>query len=151
MLEMQGVKLGEMHIEGPPVPKARARTVVKNGKVMTFTPKKTRDYEHLIGLSWRGPRRFEGAVKVTAQFIEGKGHQGDLDNYVKCLLDGLNGIAWVDDSQIISIQAGIIRRDDFPGLHVIVEGWEIPAAMQGTAAGAQVSAPLPVVEDAEKA
>lgn len=113
-----------MHIEGPPVPKQRARTVVKNGKAMSYTPKKTRDYEQLIGWSWRGPRRFEGAVKITAKVIEGKGHPGDLDNYVKTLLDGLNGVAWVDDRQVVGIDASIIRGDERPGLDVIVEGWE---------------------------
>lgn len=120
------MKLGELHIKGQPVPKGRPRFVVSNGKVRTYTPPKTVYYEQQIGLEWRGPRRFEGAVKVTVKVIEGKGQPGDLDNYVKTLLDGLNGVAWVDDKQVVGIDASIIRGDDRPALDVIVEGW--PAA-----------------------
>ena len=29
----------------------------------------------------------------------------DVDNVIKCVADGLNGIAWRDDSQIVSVLA----------------------------------------------
>lgn len=29
--------------------------------------------------------------------------RGDLDNYVKTVLDALNGVAWKDDSQVVRI------------------------------------------------
>jgi Holliday junction resolvase RusA-like endonuclease len=29
--------------------------------------------------------------------------KGDVDNYVKSVLDALNGVAWEDDKQIISL------------------------------------------------
>jgi Holliday junction resolvase RusA-like endonuclease len=31
--------------------------------------------------------------------------RGDLDNYVKLLMDGLNGVAWLDDKQVHIINA----------------------------------------------
>lgn len=31
--------------------------------------------------------------------------RGDLDNYVKTVLDALNGVAWPDDSQVVKITA----------------------------------------------
>jgi crossover junction endodeoxyribonuclease RusA len=29
--------------------------------------------------------------------------RGDIDNYVKSILDALNGVAWEDDKQIIEL------------------------------------------------
>ena len=121
--------LGTLHIDGKPQPKQRARTVDVAGsdKKRTYTPPATVAYENLIAMSWRGPRLFAGSVKVTVAVIEGRGHPADLDNYVKVVLDGLNGIAWVDDRQVIGIDAKIHRGDPRPGLDVIVEGWEAEA------------------------
>jgi len=31
--------------------------------------------------------------------------RGDIDNYVKTILDALNGIAWVDDNQVVKVTA----------------------------------------------
>jgi Holliday junction resolvase RusA-like endonuclease len=31
--------------------------------------------------------------------------RGDVDNYVKSLLDGLNGVAYDDDKQIVNLKA----------------------------------------------
>lgn len=43
---------------------------------------------------------WEGALSVTLRF---HGIRGDCDNYSKALLDSLNGVAWIDDSQIIEL------------------------------------------------
>ena len=121
------VILGRMHIDGNPVPKNRARTVALSGdRVRTYTPKETVAYERLIGLSWRGPRGFADPVKVTVAVVEGRtGHPADLDNYGKSVLDGLNGIAFLDDKQVVGLAASIIRNDTRPGIDVIVEGWPV--------------------------
>jgi Holliday junction resolvase RusA-like endonuclease len=29
--------------------------------------------------------------------------RGDIDNYVKTILDALNGVAWRDDSQVVKV------------------------------------------------
>jgi Holliday junction resolvase RusA-like endonuclease len=31
--------------------------------------------------------------------------RGDVDNYVKSLLDGLNGVAYDDDKQVVNLHA----------------------------------------------
>lgn len=49
---------------------------------------------------------------------------GDADNALKALLDALNGLLWVDDSQIVEIH--LWRRDDKarPRVELLVE--EVP-------------------------
>lgn len=114
-----------MHIEGAPQPKQRPRFQrLPGNKVRTYTPPATQTYEELIRLHWRGPRGFAGAVKVTIAVQEDtKQRPADLDNYVKIVLDALNKVAFVDDQQVIAIDAKIHRKQERGGLDVIVEGW----------------------------
>jgi Holliday junction resolvase RusA-like endonuclease len=104
-----------------PVAKARARTVVNNGKVHSFTPSATVVAEEAI--RWEIVQHYESPpfapkvpLSLTCVFyrIRPKGvskkviyptGKPDTDNYVKLLLDAGNGYLWVDDSQIIHIDA----------------------------------------------
>ena len=47
--------------------------------------------------------------------------RGDLDNYLKVLLDSLNGIAWDDDSQVFRINATLDDDKDEPRIEVEVK------------------------------
>jgi Holliday junction resolvase RusA-like endonuclease len=83
-----------------------------------FTPEKTLQAEALVRGSWDGPV-FEGPVAVTIMFSTTEIHitveemldvsssklRGDVDNYVKTVMDGLNGAAWADDKQVHHIEA----------------------------------------------
>lgn len=51
----------------------------------------------------------EGDVKIVLDFYRPR-KAGDLDNRIKIVLDGLQGVAFRDDSQVIEITAR--RHDD---------------------------------------
>lgn len=116
-------------VDGPPVPKGRPRFTYYNGHAKTYTPKRTAAYEREIGEAWvtcRAPEprppQFAGTVRVTIRVFEGSGHAADLDNYVKVVLDALNGLAWADDRQVGAIHAWIERGDAEPALSVVITG-----------------------------
>ncbi len=97
-----------MTIPGRPVPKQRPR-VGRNGNI--YTPKKCRDYEKEVARLAREvfKKPYEGPVSLQVRvYLATPG--GDLDNYVKSISDGLNGVAWRDDSQVTSIKAKLYVR-----------------------------------------
>ena len=112
------VRSHSVFIEGKPHPKERPRVTSRNGRAFAYTPAKTVEAEKKVAEAWDGPV-FHGEVAVhivvdkegTAIIVEridvgGKASlRGDLDNYVKTVLDALNGVAWVDDSQVVKIVA----------------------------------------------
>lgn len=75
-----------------------------------YTPKGTLDYERLVAemAVGQGVRRIEGPVGVEVRFYmyaPSKKTAGDTDNLLKTLFDGLNGVAFDDDSQIEYVKA----------------------------------------------
>ena len=107
-------------VEGKPIGKGRPR-ITRNG---TYTPKKTREYERLIAWTFKSkyPRHkpFEGPVFMTViaympipkSYPKYKKKElaketvlytksPDWDNIGKVVCDALNGLAWVDDKQVM--------------------------------------------------
>ena len=112
------------HVPGPPCGKQRAR-VLKTGR--SYTPAKTKAYEAHV----RGSAKAEGAtpekplegpleVRIAARLPVPKSwskakrekalsgtlmpvSKPDADNIAKAVTDALNGLLWVDDSQIVSL------------------------------------------------
>jgi len=86
---------------------------------VTYTPYQTREHEQALRLLMRSHYRgrpFEGLVRLVLQVYVPKprrkakdgSHQfvkGDVDNYVKTVMDSGNGILWKDDVQVSDIKA----------------------------------------------
>ena len=100
----------ELIIPIRPKPKGRPRFY----KGHAVTPQETRDYETAIGMeaSLLVDEPLKGAIFIDITFSfkvrSGSGwhtKKPDLDNLVKSVLDGLNGILWEDDKQVAEIRA----------------------------------------------
>lgn len=86
-------------VPGRPVVKKRPR-LGRNNNI--YTPRKTKEYEELVGWKAREVIKepLKGNVAVYITIYGGSRIQGDLDNYAKSILDGMNGVAYIDDKQI---------------------------------------------------
>lgn len=106
---------------GEPVAKERARVV--NGRA--FTPKRTRAYEAQVAWEYKKQKgkfydREPVTVKIKLYFAPPKStskrelakistgqamYMGkkDIDNIAKSILDGLNGVAYIDDRQVVEL------------------------------------------------
>lgn len=90
-------------IPGKPIPKARHKVRLYQGGIVSYTPAKTREFEKAVrayALKYRIKRQ-EGELAVVATFYTNG--PGDVDNLLKSLLDGLNGVAWEDDRQVRAV------------------------------------------------
>jgi len=117
----------QMHfvVEGTPVGKGRPKFARRGNFVSTYTPTKTRNYEDLIKVaatqamteppiatpisvfvyiavpvpvSYSKQRKFDCLARR-----EKPTKKPDIDNVAKCFLDAMNGIVYVDDSQVVSL------------------------------------------------
>ena len=113
-------------VPGEPVAKGRPRATTRGGFTRMFTPAKTAAYEQLVAVyakvamknapllehpvrlhlgiyckvpgSWSKKRKSDALAG-----IERPAKSPDLSNIVKAVEDGMNGIVYVDDSQIVEL------------------------------------------------
>ena len=109
------------HVLGEPVAKGRARSAIRAGRIMHYTPEKTMSYEAVVALKARaamGPSSpIAGPVMLSVvatwpipaswskkrqQEAIGrpKTSRPDGDNVLKIVADAMNGIVWNDDAQV---------------------------------------------------
>lgn len=88
-------------VPGEPKSKQRPR-VTQRG---TFTPKDTLEAERRVRDEWRklGEQPFQYQVVMEIEFYNGNRRRRDLDNMAKLVLDALNGEAFDDDYQVVSL------------------------------------------------
>ena len=117
----------EITIPGVPQAKQRPKFARQGSFVRSYTPELTLNYENLVKVSWcekTGNMKFTGALDAEVRLVfpipksvSKKKHaemaagsfphtkKPDIDNCLKSIFDGLNGIAYEDDSQIVSVTA----------------------------------------------
>jgi Holliday junction resolvase RusA-like endonuclease len=126
-------------VKGEPKGKARPR-FNKSGQV--YTTDGTSNYETLVGFSYRNSARgykFTSPVRVTVRafhkppkskskrvvedMLNGRilpTKKPDADNVAKIVLDGLNKVAWEDDTQVVEMMV-IKRYGEEPMVAVTIE------------------------------
>jgi Holliday junction resolvase RusA-like endonuclease len=90
-------------VGGEPMVKSRPR-MTKTGHA--YTPKATKDAEARVADAYDG-EMFTGNIGVELHFFQGSRARKDIDNMVKLVLDGLNGVAWPDD---LAVSVCLARR-----------------------------------------
>ena len=129
-------------VPGQPVAKGRPK-VARRGKFLThYTPEKTANYEGLVAhsahIAMAGRPLISRAVSVeldirlqipqswskkkqqqAADGLIAATKKPDADNVEKGIFDGMNGVVWVDDVQVVQV-AKRKRYAEIPGVVVIV-------------------------------
>lgn len=93
-----------IEIEGDPIPAVRPRFSVRR----VYQPKRNVEYRQRVQASARvamkGAEPMSGdlcaVVKLYRKYKPAARNFGDVDNHLKAIFDGLNGIVFLDDSQI---------------------------------------------------
>ena len=98
---------GAITIYGRPVPKGRPR-LGKGGHV--YTPQATRLYEFAVATLAREAfaQPLEGDVMMRLRFYIHGRKRPDIDNAIKAVADGMNGIAYKDDRQVVKVDAAFV-------------------------------------------
>lgn len=127
-----------------PVQQARPRARRLGKGIMLYDPKPVKDFKKQLAALAREQleddyQPLAGALKVKIDFFRpvqsslSKAERSlrlsdvhrptvkpDLDNYIKSCLDGLNGIIWADDNQIVEIVTAK-HYSDHPKIKLEVE------------------------------
>lgn len=134
---VQGLLIGsvlKMTIFGEPTPKGRPKVAMRGKFPQVYTPKQTRDAEESFLaqiIKQRPEKPITEAIKITIDFYKAKPKsmpkkvvhwtkKPDLDNMVKLVLDAMNKVFFIDDSQIIELNCRK-KYDEVPRTEVIIE------------------------------
>lgn len=139
---MDNLKPVSFIVPGEAVGKGRPRVTTIHGHARMFTPQKTANYESLIAVAaeqaMQGRELITGPVlvelkiavgiaqswskKKTAQALAGQvmpTKKPDADNVLKAICDGINGIVFKDDVQVVNVSMSK-RFAEKPGVSVRV-------------------------------
>lgn len=92
-------------VPGRPHGKRRPRVTMRGRKAIVYTPRESREYEQRVAWEAKaaGARPVDGPVGVRIICVTSRRNRPDLDNAAKSILDGLNGVAYADDSQVVEL------------------------------------------------
>src|SRR5690606_3471790 len=85
--------------------KRRPRVTMRARTAIVYTTRETRQYAERAAWEAKaaGARMLDGPVGVRIVCVTSRRTRPDLDNAAKSILDGLNGVAWSDDRQVVEL------------------------------------------------
>jgi Holliday junction resolvase RusA-like endonuclease len=109
----------------PPLAQPRPRFTARGGKLRAYEPKPAREWKAAVAAEMRKQAAQQGfemaeagvGVELDATFwlpapsthkgrsIPCVGRRGDIDNFLKAIMDAGNGVLWQDDCQIWKVVA----------------------------------------------
>ena len=97
--------------------------IYSRSKYGTYLNDQGKKFKTILGWTARKQKvkKLTGNVKLYFEWHCIKKGQGDLDNKCKVIQDGLNGIAYIDDKQIIELHAKKIQFSTFDGVLIRIE------------------------------
>lgn len=137
-------------VPGQPVAKGRPKFARRGKFVTTYSPEKTVNYEglvaHAAAFAMAGKDLIQGAVsveldirlqipeswskkkqKMAADGLIAATKRSDIDNITKGIFDGMNGVVWRDDGQVVDAMQKK-RYAETPGVVVIVRELDLQVA-----------------------
>lgn len=127
-----------------PVPKGRPRAGL-GGRM--YTPAKTKQFEQDFGFMARAKARkdgvripYAGSLRLSVM-IHAAQVPADIDNYVKAIMDALNGVIYADDRQVIGLNATLLRNAKQPHIELRLEPVEEEQEPEGPSFEDRVMAP----------
>lgn len=124
----------KFNVIGKIQPKQRPRFVRKGAYIQTYTPEPTLKYQKLVADSYcekygnlkpltgaliveinaffNVPKSYSKKKKAELMGKPNTQHNGDIDNVAKSILDGLNGLAWEDDTIVYDLHIRKYYSDD---------------------------------------
>lgn len=112
------------HVPGNPVAKQRPRIF----RDIVYTPKKTLDYEALVAqyamIAMAGRDMLTGELSVSIISRRETKHRADIDNIEKSVMDGMEGVVYKNDSQVVETYNRLYRGVKPGGVDIIVKKME---------------------------
>ena len=127
-------------IYGYPTPWARPRFQRRGAFVQVFEKKEVTDWKRTIqaqAIAVKPEIPLSGPLQMSLVFYLPRPaslpkrvlhhvKRPDIDNLFKALADALNGIAYVDDSQIVRLCAAKVYSEQ-PGVSILIDEIEVPS------------------------
>lgn len=116
--------VARFELDGEPQSKARARSAKRGNKIITYSPQSNKIAESEVRSAYlevtrKVERSDDKAFAVRAVFYHATRQRRDVDNMLKLILDGLNEVAWADDTQVVEVSGRKILVDKGEAMTVV--------------------------------